>query len=154
MFSIDLSSWWKMKNYITTHKKEKTSLQSIFFAKWECNGSQKEWAKYELQCLLLIFTPLQNLKSLIKNEILNVIKTQKMNTGIRTHTKEKPFKIFNITVAYAQLIPLNLTDSRMAIKKLQTILLIKENKLHKSIRLIHLSSLKASLVLLIQGNEN
>ena len=71
-----------------SHQRETMDGKSIFFPNLVGQWKSKEWAKFELECLLLIF----------------IYSDSKLNTTlktryIRTHTKEKPSKISNTKLA-------------------------------------------------------
>ena len=86
---IDHSSRCKLKVYIITYDQFK------FFAKLERRGKSKEWAQFVLGCLLLIFIyrySSSKFKVTCKNGDFEC-------RYITTHTKEKLFKISNITFA-------------------------------------------------------
>ena len=94
---IDNSLRCKLKVYIITHTKRNhlrqidVCLFGFFFAKLVRQWKSKEWTKCELECLLIFITPIQNLKSHVKTWPLNECQY------IKTHTKEKPSKMSNIT---------------------------------------------------------
>ena len=86
---IEHSSRCKLKVYKITHTKEKPSSrrQIYIFAKLGRQWKSKEWAKFELECLLLIFISSNSkFKVTSKNADFEY-------RYIRIHTKEKPSKI-------------------------------------------------------------
>ena len=99
--SIDHSSRCKLKVYIITHTKEKPSATNWYFRKRQWKS--KEWAKVELECLLLIFSYSNSkFKVTCKNADFLMIPDVPATSGIRyirNHTKEKPSKMSNITFA-------------------------------------------------------
>ena len=92
LLSIDHwhSSRYELKVYIwNSPQMEIIYDKSIFFSKLARRWKSKKWAKFELECIQLIFI-YSNLK------IKVTCKMRTLNAYIRTHTKEKPSKIFNI----------------------------------------------------------
>ena len=70
--SIDHSSRCKLNIYILKHTKEKPPQIMILFSKLVRHWKSKEWTKFGLQCLLLIFIySNQHFKSLVKTRTLN-----------------------------------------------------------------------------------
>ena len=88
LFKVLIESW-----HNNSQKRETISYILIFVEKLVRRRKSKEWAKFELECLLLIFIYSNSkFKATCKNEDFKC-------RYIRTHTKEKPSKISNITFA-------------------------------------------------------
>ena len=96
LLSIDPSSRCKLKVWALQSHQRETIYDMVFFAKLVGQWKSKEWAKYELECLLLTW-----LKFIYSHSKFKVIcKNADFECRyIRTHTKEKPSKISNIAFA-------------------------------------------------------
>ena len=91
ILAIDHSSRCKLEAYITTHIKEKNHLREIDIFLKIGKAMKVKRVRFELECLLLILINSSlEFKVTCKNAELKC-------PYIRTHTKEKPSKISNIT---------------------------------------------------------
>ena len=92
LLPIDYSSRCKLK-VCNSHQRETLYDKLMFFAKLVRQWESKEWAKFELECLLLIFIYSNSkFKATCKNADFEF-------WYIRTLTKEKPSKISDIAFA-------------------------------------------------------
>ena len=93
LLSIYPTLRYKLKGYVITHTKGKTTSTNYFYAKLVRQYKSKECAKFELECLLLIFIYFNSkFKVAYKNMDIEC-------RYIRIHAKEKPSKISNTTFA-------------------------------------------------------